>query len=96
MALAVWAARNEVRGKRLKEDNFVAARGKELKIVGDTVTFDRAPRTGQQVISSRWVHTIKVIVEGVTKAKARLVAGGYEDPDLATILRASPTCGKGM
>ena len=48
------------------------------------------------MISSRWVHTIKVTDEGVTKAKARLVARGYEDPDLGDILTASPTCGKGM
>ena len=96
LALAVKTARNEVRGKRLKEDDFVAARAKELKIFVDTATFDEIPWTGQQVISSRWVHTIKVTDEGVTKAKARLVARGFEDPDLGDILTASPTCGKGM
>ena len=43
VALAVKAARNEVCGKRLKEDDFVAAPEKELKIFGDTATFDEVP-----------------------------------------------------
>ena len=34
--------------------------------------------------------------ESFTKAKARLVARGFEDPDLGDILTASPTYGKGM
>ena len=58
------------------EDDFVAARAKELKIFVDTATLDEILWTGQQVISSRWVHTIMVTDEGVTKAKARLVALG--------------------
>ena len=40
------AAGNEVRGKRLKEDDFVAARAKELKMFIDTATFDEVPWTG--------------------------------------------------
>ena len=52
LALAVKMARNEVRGKRLNEDDFVAARAKELKIFADTETFDEITWTGQQVISS--------------------------------------------
>ena len=34
--------------------------------------------------------------KGVTKAKARLVARGYEDPDLVDIVMVSPTCDKGI
>ena len=68
LALPVKTARIEVRGKRLEEDDFLAARAKEVKIFVYKATFDEVPWIGQQVISSRWVHTIKVTDEGVTKA----------------------------
>ena len=74
----------------------MASRAKELKIFVDTATFDEVLWTGQPVIGSRCVHTVKVTDEGVTKAKARLVARGFEDPDLGDLRTASPTCGKGM
>ena len=89
-------ARNEVRGKRLQEADFVAAREKELKSFRDTGTYEEVQYVNQQVITSRWVQTLKMDDEGNVKAKARLVARGFEDPDLGDIITASPTCGRGM
>ena len=39
---------------------------------------------------------MKLLDDGSTKAKARLVVRGFEDPELGSLLTASPTCGRGM
>jgi hypothetical protein len=88
-------SRNEVRGKRVKDEDFEQARRKELQSFVDTNTYLEVPYTGQHVISSRWVHTLKLLDDGGVKAKARLVARGFEDAEQG-LLTSSPTCGRGM
>ena len=87
---------NVARVKRVKDEDFEQARQKELQSFKDTGTYVEVPYEGQHVISSRWVHTLKLLDDGSTKAKARLVARGFEDPELGSLLTASPTCGRGM
>ena len=46
-------------------------------------------------MTMRWVHTWKVAEDtGETKAKTRLVAKGFTDPDLTEIRSDSPTPGR--
>lgn len=52
--------------------------------------------TGQVVISTRWVLTLKQpdTPNGAPRRKARLVAHGLEDPDWDTVDSTSPTASR--
>ena len=52
--------------------------------------FDVVRSQGQQFVTSRWVCSVKPTGEH----KARLVARGFQDPDLESLVRDSPTCSK--
>ena len=47
----------------------------------------------KRIVSMRWILTWKQSLEG-TKAKPRLVAKGFVDPDLLTISAEAPTLSK--
>ena len=51
--------------------------------------YDEVPFCGEPLVTTRWVCTEK---EGVRKA--RLVARGFEDRDLDSLIKESPTCSR--
>ena len=52
--------------------------------------FEEVPDDGQKAVSARWVLTEK---RDGTK-KARLVARGFQDPELSSLVKDSPTCSR--
>jgi Reverse transcriptase (RNA-dependent DNA polymerase) len=56
----------------------------------DTVNMAKVPR-GANLVTSRWVFTIKTKEDGTRRYKARLVARGFEDDEKANVTRDSPT-----
>ena len=100
--------KGEVNQKTLTPDQraeFVAAKRKELEnYFANSVWEFAAPGEQQQgerhgrVITARWVLTWKCEDETAEvpawKAKARLVLRGYEDPDVMSLNKASPTASR--
>nr|CAB3262901.1 uncharacterized protein LOC100184952 [Phallusia mammillata] len=73
--------------------SFQVAKEEELKSWKRNGVYKTVPYKNQKCISVRWVCTTKEHEQGV-KAKARLVARGFEETDRDTLDRESPTCSK--
>ena len=73
-----------------KGDDFTDAMGTELQNWTDHDVFDIVDDLGQPRISCRWVFSKKS--DG--RKKARLVARGFEDPAIDSIVKDSPTCSR--
>ena len=106
LASAAKKQRAEVKEKNLTAHDlklFQGAKAKEIQSWLTTETVRRIARSQipeDQILRSRWVLTWKP-VEPTTqdpnpqaKPKARLVILGYEDPQLESLARDSPTLGK--
>ena len=82
-----------------EKEEFRKAKQKELDSYLGAMAVDIAKRKGvdpQRILGMRWVLTWKPEVDNDgkaigRKAKARLIIKGFEDPDLLTIQRDSPT-----
>lgn len=75
---------------------FDEAIARELEAWADLAVYEEVPFTGQTVLSTRWVLTIKE-PEAPTSAprrKARLVVRGFEDPDRDAVDSTSPTASR--
>ena len=99
VAAAAKRSRAEVSLKRLspaERTMFETAKEKELSCWVQTNAIRRILRSKlnpEQILRSRWVLTWKDAEPGSStkKAKARLVVLGYQDPDLTSVARDSPT-----
>ena len=69
----------------------VEAKGKELDKLKENDVFEVVPYINQPTISSRWVMS-ESFKEGKKRAKARIVARGYEE-NTSNLRNDSPTCG---
>ena len=78
-----------------KNDTFevVEAKLRELENWKNNNVYNEVEDDGQSQVSVRWVITEK-IVEGVVRAKSRLVACGFEEIGSNCIRKDSPTFGK--
>ena len=65
----------------------------ELDKWKDMDVYEAVHDEGQSCISTRWVITEKY-KEGKKVVKARLVARGFEENNLSSLRKDSPTCGK--
>ena len=72
---------------------FSEAKTQELQNWKDNEVFEECVNKGQKCISVKWVCTLESTPEGIVR-KARLVARGFEDPDINNIEKDSPTCSK--
>ena len=83
-----------VAAKRKELENYFAKSAWEFAAGGEQQQADRHGR----VIAARWVLTWKCENETaevpVPKAKARLVLRGYENPDVMSLSKASPTASR--
>ena len=106
LASAAKKQRSEVKERDLSHEEmrlFQGAKEKEIQSWLSTETVRKIARNQipeEQILRSRWVLTWKP-VEPTTndpnpkpKPKARLVILGYEDPQLESLARDSPTLGK--
>jgi hypothetical protein len=59
----------------------------------ETVQMKDVPK-GANLVTSRWVLTIKAREDGFKRYKARLVARGFEDDEKARVTRDAPTASK--
>ena len=59
--------------------NTTTAKENELDNWKRNSVYKEVPISGQKLISLKWVHTIKELPNGDIKAKARLVARGFEE-----------------
>ena len=106
LASASKKQRSEVKLSTLdpsERTEFEAAKNKEIKNWLSTGTVSKIFRdelTPEQILGCRWLYVWKPIEDPIDqhalggktrKAKARLVVLGYQDPDLDTIPRDSPT-----
>jgi hypothetical protein len=62
---------------------------KTLRCVQEVQTHELVPHAN--LVSTRWVLTIKTKEGGSKRYKARLVARGFEDDERFKVTRASPT-----
>lgn len=69
------------------------AKSRELESWKHNSVYTVCPDTGQKCISTRWVCSMKECPSRLVP-KARLVARGFEECDLDTIPKDSPTCYK--
>ena len=86
--------RNEVTGKRTRMQDFADAMQKELKDWKQYQVYQEVDDEGQHTISVRWVHTFKYNDQQEFVAKSRLVARGFQDPDVLDLDVMAPTAGK--
>ena len=70
---------------------FDEAQRTELQSWMDKAIYIPVEYTGQELITTTWVYTLKTFVSGTQKAKARLVARGFQDPMLADVDGYAPT-----
>ena len=70
-------------------DEFSDAKIEELASWMRNDVYSVAEDVGQPFLNVRWVLTEK---DG--KRKARLVVKGFEDPELSSLIKDSPTCSK--
>lgn len=72
--------------------SFDTAIARELEAWANLSVYKEVPYTGQVVISTRWVLTLKQpdTPTGAPRRKARLVVRGFEDPDRDTVDSTSP------
>lgn len=72
--------------------SFDPAIARELEAWANLSVYKEVPYTGQVVISTRWVLTLKQpdTPTGTPRRKARLVVRGFQDPDRATVDSTSP------
>ena len=75
----------------IENESFKNAKHKELESWAANDVYTEQADYGQKCISTRCVCTLKETQEGL-KAKARLVARGFEDPQVKIIPTDSPTC----
>ena len=75
----------------IENESFKNAKHKELESWAANDVYTEQTDCGQKCISTRWICTLKETPEGL-KAKARLVARGFEDPQVKEIPKDSPTC----
>ena len=75
------------------DDGFEQAKQNELSSWKSLGVYDEVIDVGQRTISVRWVCTEKEI-NGEKKNKARLVARGYEEDEMESFNKDSPTCSK--
>lgn len=75
------------------DTDFTEAKQKEIRSWVENNVFEEEADTGQKSISLKWVCTLKQTSDGILP-KARLVARGFEDPDVENIEKDSPTCCK--
>eukprot|EP00435_Cladocopium_sp_Y103_P002384 s4317_g1.t1 len=106
LASAAKKQRSEVKEKNLSTNElklFQGAKTKEIQSWLSTETVRRIARNQipeEQILRSRWVLTWKPVEPSPqdptppAKPKARLVILGYEDPQLESLARDSPTMGK--
>nr|XP_039264060.1 uncharacterized protein LOC120339893 [Styela clava] len=73
--------------------DFDEAKAKELQSWQENDVFDECANEGQKCISVKWVCSLKNTDKGILP-KARLVARGFEDPDIDNVEKDSPTCSK--
>ena len=73
--------------------NMAAAKESELYNWKRNNVYTEVTYSGQKLVSLKWVHTVKEMPNGDIKAKARLVARGFEE-DTRNIEKESPTCSK--
>ena len=71
--------------------NYNDAKLAELKSWKQNNVYQEVPYEGQDLISSRWVCSLKNNDSGVIP-KARLVAKGFEDSEKDHLQKESPTC----
>ena len=71
------------------EELFSEAKACELSSWVENGVFKRVQDYGYFLLSTRWVLT-----EKNSRRKARLVVGGFEDPDNDKVIKDSPTCSK--
>lgn len=76
--------------------SFDAAIARELEAWYDLAVYTEVPYTGQVVISTRWVLTLKQpeTPTAAPRRKARLVVRGFEDPDRDAVDSTSPTASR--
>ena len=71
--------------------NYNDAKLAELKSWKQNNVYQEVPYEGQDLISARWVCSLKNNDSGVIP-KARLVAKGFEDSEKDHLQKESPTC----
>jgi hypothetical protein len=86
---------NEIRGAERYEPQFLEAVKGELESWNRFEAVERVESTGnEKTVGSRMLYTYKDLGGGKRKAKARLVAQGFQDPDKDSLTCAAPTAHK--
>ncbi len=86
----VWEGNSDYESAlAVQTDDFLETKLEELESWRQKDVFASVQNWGQPYLTCRWVTTNK---NG--RKKARLVARGFEDPDLSTLVKDSPTCSK--
>ena len=106
LASAAKKQRSEVKEKNLSKEELKLFQGAKMKEIQSWLTTETVRRIARnqipedQILRSRWVLTWKPVEPTQqdpappSKPKARLVILGYEDPQLESLARDSPTMGK--
>lgn len=85
---------NELENNVMITENvsFDEAKMKELESWKNNKVYTEEIDKGQKCVSTRWICTLKESSDGGIKPKARLVARGFEETQINTIPKDSPTC----
>ena len=106
LASAAKKQRSEVKEKNLTREELKLFQGAKMKEIQSWLTTETVRRIARnqipedQILRSRWVLTWKPVEPNEqdpsppSKPKVRLVILGYEDPELESLARDSPTMGK--
>ena len=84
----------EVDAQRASSPEFVMAKQKELASWDACKVYDIVDDHGQRAITCRWVLVDKLLDDGTTKPKARLVVRGFQETGVQDVDTFSPTCSK--
>ena len=84
----------EVDAQRANSPKFVMAKQKELASWDACKVYDIVDDHGQRAITCRWVLVDKLLDDGRTKPKARLVVRGFQETGVQDVDTFSPTCSK--
>ena len=84
----------EVDAQQASSPEFVMAKQKELASWDACTAYDIVDDHGQRTITCRWVLVYKLLDDGTTKPKARLVVRRFQETGVQDVHTFSPTCSK--